>query len=64
MRNILEEVKQGIYHKTLNEDDILQAIRQAKVDIQSDLESSCEHNFQGVNGGYYYEKCVKCGKMK
>lgn len=62
--DILEQIKQGIYHKTLNEDDVLTAIGQAKADIQADIKNSCEHNFVGNTSGYYYEKCSKCGKFK
>jgi len=64
MTNILEEIKQGIYNKTLDEDDVLESIGQAKRDIQSDIENNCKHNYQGVNEGYYYERCAKCGKLK
>jgi len=64
MIDLLKEIQRGIYNKTLEEEDVLDAIGRAKSDIQADLEKCCEHSFVGVNGGYYYEKCSKCWKLK
>ena len=66
MSNSLKEIQQGIYNKTLKEEDVLEAIRKAKEDIQSDIQNFCEHNYVYKEGstGYGFEECSKCGKLK
>lgn len=61
---ILQQIKQGIYHGTLNKDDVLEMIRIAEENILKDKENECNHNYVYVTEGYGFERCSKCYKIK
>jgi len=65
-KKLLEEIQHGIYNKTLEKEDVLEVIRKAETNIVEDFQANCEHSFVDYSGGggYYHEKCSKCGKFK
>lgn len=61
---ILEQIKQDVYHGRITREQVYEAVNDALLDIEKDVQEKCEHNFQYQAGGYGYDKCIKCGKWK
>ena len=62
MKDLLEQIKQGIYHRTILRSDVIRVMDEAEQDIKKD---GCIHNFiEEDNGSYYWEECSECGKTR